>query len=84
MARIACLIYSIDSATEASCALPNGVVGCLRLPSTPIPDALRGAHFLAPVHVELLPPLTITHKAKNKGAMAFECAGLYVLSKDDG
>jgi hypothetical protein len=73
--RIPCLIYGLDSATEASCTLPNGVAGCLRLPCTPIPDAIRGAHFLAPVAVELQPPLTVT---KNTKGAFFECTALYV------
>ena len=54
MTETACLIYGLNSAEQAACALPHGVAGYLALPAdTDCLDALRGAHLLAPVDVRL-------------------------------
>ena len=72
---VRCLIYSLDSSTEASCALaPQGVVGLLRLPTALTPqtiDALRCAHLFAPVSVDLTPPISVTNGM-------IECSGLHL------
>ena len=73
---VRCLIYSLDSSIEASCALASqGVVGRLRLPIPLTPhtiDALRCAHLFAPVSVELTPPIRVTNGM-------IECSGLHLI-----
>ena len=75
-----CLVYSLDSSTQAACALPNGVAGTLQLPPnlpTHTIDALRGAHLFQPVPVHLLPPIAY---AVDKGV--YVCTGLLPLDRD--
>jgi hypothetical protein len=72
-----CLIYNLESSTQAACAMPPGVAGLLQLPPNLPPqtiDALRGAHLFQPLPVELMPPIDF---AVDKGV--YVCANLLLL-----